>query len=462
MTVEDRIDAVAATVKRARALGIGLPGCTDMARAFQGEMRDEDFRVLVDATWDSLSPHVAGSIQKYPDVAGSIPMSPEVSVCSSLSPLGAGCSQMSPLGSALSEECRRNVAALVSQFVERHEGEFTVRTVDEYCGFKPDDRKARTAALNRLERQGKIARLNNKVGIYRTKYRDSDDEDGMDIENVSVEEFPLILPFGLNDIVEVYPKEIILIAGETNGGKTSIIFWILWHTLCSSLKDRRIRVKQKFKEEIYGNLPNGDIPLVYLSSEMGRPAVARKVQELTYLDNSSTAPVPMLFDGETGTPIANTRWWWNRCIVSREIGDKPIQDIVAPNGVNAIDYLEVNSEGDFAKMGCTVAEVFKALDNGVAIIATQKRKNSAYGVGGEGMKEKPRLSLTILDNQERGFSTLVISKAKHYRDWNPTGLQFDFKVTHRGGKIVPISGKWMRSSEIEPLRKAPNYGQNNY
>lgn len=419
MDMAQRIDGIGLAVKRGHALGLGLPGCTDLARAFQGDFEDEAFLTLVDAVWDNLSPAVSG--------------------CPPSSPSGSLGLQMSPVGSALSEAGRRYVTHDVTKFVERQTGEFTTKDVDIGCGFGRDEAKARTKALNRLETQGKIARVGGRAGHYRVKC--SADEEGMDLENVSQEEFPVVLPFGLNDIVEVFPKEIILIAGETNGGKTSLIFWTLWHTLCSLNLKGILKPKSKYIEEL--NLHSGYIGLKYLSSEMGPSAIARKVSQLAYHDSD---PLPM----------------WNRCIVCEEIGDRPIQDLVSPNGVNCIDYLEVNSEGDFAKMGCAVAEVFKALDGGIAIIATQKRKNSPYGVGGEGMKEKPRLSLTIIDNQDKGYSTLVISKAKHYRDYNPTGMEFDFKVTQRGGKIVPISGKWMRKSEIDQVRKSPNYGRMSY
>lgn len=428
MDFSAQVDGIQQAIRKGLALGYGISATTDLCRVFQGDLSEEQFATLVDVNWDMLSQNVASCRNVSQDVAS----------CRDLSPLGALGRSLSPMGAALSEECRRSVAYAVASFIDRCPGEFSLRDVDMACGFSREHFKSRAKAVERLEKQGKVVRIPGKAGRYRVKATAS--EDGIDIENVPTDEFPLVLPFGLNEIVEIYPKEIILIAGETNGGKTSLIFWILWHTLCSLKIKGILKPKNKYIETL--NLQEGRVGLRYLSSEMGASAIAKKVSLLTYEDASIHS--------------------WNQCIVSEEIGDKPIQDLVDPHGVNAIDYLEVNSDGDFAKMGCTVAEVFKALDSGVAIIATQKRKNSAYGVGGEGMKEKPRLSLTILDNQERGFSTLVISKAKHYRDWNPTGLQFDFKVTNRGGKIVPISGKWMRSAEIEPLRKATNYGQNNY
>lgn len=419
----ERIEKITTTVRKGRELRLGLTVVSDMARAFQGDMDDTSFAMLFDALWDA-SPEVTGSHSQSPEVTQSHQSSPFVTLGHSVS----------PEVTALSELSHREVTAAVKNFVDRHQGEFTTRTVDDLCGFTFEQRNARTKALGRLERLGEIVRVNNKVGVYRTV---GGKKRSMDLLNCSIEEFPVVLPFGLNELIEVYPKEVILIAGESNSGKTSLMFWILWHTLCN-LKSKGILNTVNTQENSKG------ISLRYISSEMGENQTARKAAALVVDD-----PEPLKT--------------WAEYVDCIEV-DGPVQDDIIPHGVTVLDYLEP-PDGDYAKMVGAIADIFHKLTTGIAIISIQKRSNSEEGVGGSGTREKPRLSLNVVEHKVDGayaFSTVKITKAKHYRDFNPSGLEFDFKVSNRGGRIVPISQKWMNKKEIDAVRKHPNYGKFSY
>ena len=404
------IDQIAAVMRSCVSRGVCKSDALDEALAVRGDMPVEACYEIAEISYDSV---IQSHLQSLGVTAGHL-LSPSVTQGHDESPGGP-----------------REVTQLVTQFVERQKGEFNVRTLDDMCGFKADQRNARTKALSRLEKQGKIVRVNSKIGVYRTV---GGKKRSMDLLNCSIEEFPIVLPFGLNDMVEVYPKEVILIAGESNAGKTSLMFWILWHTLCN-LKSKGILNTVNTQDNSKG------ISLRYISSEMGENQTARKAASLVVDD-----PEPLKT--------------WAEYVDCIEV-DGPVQDDIIPYGLNVLDYLEP-PDNDYAKMVGAIADIFHKLTSGVAIISIQKRSNSEEGVGGSGTREKPRLSLNVTENKVDGayaFSTVKITKAKHYRDYNPSGLEFDFKVSNRGGKVVPISGRWMPKKELDGVRKMPNYGQ---
>ena len=65
-----------------------------------------------------------------------------------------------------------------------------------------------------------------------------------------------------------------------------------------------------------------------------------------------------------------------------------IQDIIDPDAINVIDYLEPPG-GDFTQMAIKLTEINHALRSGIAFVLIQVRGDT-HGVGGEGMKEKPQ------------------------------------------------------------------------
>lgn len=230
----------------------------------------------------------------------------------------------------------------------------------------------------------------------------------MDIEGAVVEEFPVVLPLLLHKMVEVNPKEIILIAGESNAGKTAFIFNVLWGNINHLDKIGLLRSKDTDDPDRIG--------LRYFSSEMGPTVVKKKL-----MDFGPAYPLKTFVKNVTS--------------ISCNIG---FQDILDPDGINCIDYLEPPN-GDYFMIAPTIAEIFAKLNRGIAVIAIQKRTGTDVGRGGEGTLEKPRLALALSQNKERGYFTAKITKAKIPRDGiGLDGKEIDF-VLEKGVRITPIS-----------------------
>lgn len=71
--------------------------------------------------------------------------------------------------------------------------------------------------FTRLKAEGVIEKYGEKNGCYRLIEKDADDE--MEFIENDVFEYPVKLPFGLNDICSLYPQNIVIIAGSKSAGK---------------------------------------------------------------------------------------------------------------------------------------------------------------------------------------------------------------------------------------------------
>ena len=84
-----------------------------------------------------------------------------------------------------------------------------------------------------------------------------------------------------------------------------------------------------------------------------------------------------------------------------------------------------------------LTEIYRKLNQGIAIVALQKNKGRDTGVGGDRSLEKPRLYLSL----ESGKAKIIVGK-NWVSNVNPVGLQLDFKLT-QGCKFI-IQKDWYK------------------
>lgn len=227
-----------------------------------------------------------------------------------------------------------------------------------------------------------IERHGDKDGCYRRV--DGLCED-IDFLNVSGNALDIRFPFELETHVKILPKNIIVIAGEQNAGKTAFML--------------NVAEMNMNKHEV-----------VYLSSEMG----ALELQDrLNQFDRSLES--------------------WK---VNFKERSSNFADVIRPNVINIIDFLEIHDE--FFKVGQHIKDIFDKLDKGIAIIAIQKNKGNEYGLGGGRSLEKARLYLSM----EPGKIKIV--KAKNWTNSanNPNGLELTFKLIK--GCHFAEEGRWKK------------------
>lgn len=313
---------------------------------------------------------------------------------------------------------------LVRQWVEESPGKFTTSDIDRDLQILTRQaKKNRSDCLSNLVSRGIIERDFNRKGVFRKKDNSLVE---MDILGAPAAELPVSLPFQLNKDIEINPKEIILFMGESNSGKTAVIFNMIWNNINALSKEGILRTKDQPSKP-------GTLGLRYFSSEMGPTGVRKKLEA---------------FGDEY--PIAR----WVKYVTSVE-RNRDFQDVIDPHGINFIDYLEV-FDGEYFKLSSDITAIFSALDTGIAVIALQKKSGTDIGRGGEATLEKPRLAIALSENKDKGYSTAKIIKAKHYRDGNPVGKEKDFIIRQRGTKIIEVS-PWDYAKEHQIRRNATNY-----
>jgi hypothetical protein len=242
--------------------------------------------------------------------------------------------------------------------------------------------------LSRLVEEDIIERVGKEDGIFR---RIENDEQRLDIRQKSSGEKNLLMPFNLEEKVKILPKNIIIVGGTPDSGKTAFLL--------------NVASMNRNTQDIF-----------YFISEMG-------------LDEYQGRVDPMGIDREE----------WHSKITTVERSSN-FQDVIRPDGLNIIDFLELSGD-DYLKVGEHIRRIWEKLTTGVCFIAIQKRYGTDLPQGGIGAIEKARLVLSF----DRGIVKIV--KAKNWRDGrsNPNGLEMEFKLID-GWKFIE-TGPWIKASQ---------------
>ncbi len=266
-----------------------------------------------------------------------------------------------------------------------------VRLHDCYLdlGLKePNDKTACRMTFKRLVEAGKLEHVRNRSGMYR--YMNGKMEE-IDFFNVDTTPYQIKYPLGVHELVETYKKSLVVLAGEPNAGKTAYLLNLAW--------------KNKDKHPIY------------FSSEMGAAELQIRLKKFNHL----------LSD------------WKDIRFISKS---SDFRDVIDPNGLNIIDYLEVAK--DFYEIGGLLTDIFNTLKDGVAVVGIQKPVGRDTGVGGARTLDKARLYLAI----EPGILKIVKGKLWRQDCVNPNGMYVKWTLTGGAGFHVmpdPTSGDdWRR------------------
>jgi len=237
--------------------------------------------------------------------------------------------------------------------------------------------------FEKLVELGHAERHPTMRGKYRKRETDLIE---MDFKNVEATPVDIWLPFDLSDEVEIYPGNMIMIAGVKSAGKTGVMLNM---------------VEQ-----------NQDMWNVeYFNSEMGSQELRRRLDLFPY----------------------KTIEQWNFKAYSRasKFGDA-IKG--GPDKLILIDFFEVHD--DFATVGKELKAIHDNLQGAVVVIAIQKNPGSDVGLGGWRSAEVSRLYLSL----DRG--RVKITDAKNFRkpDANPNGKVRRFGIRH--GCQITCNSEW--------------------
>jgi hypothetical protein len=293
--------------------------------------------------------------------------------------------------SALAREDVRvkNVLSDLREFIETVNGIFTANDFMRSTGLPQTMRVQKTVSqgFSRLVQEGLIERHGGKNGTFK---KIENDCEVIDFLNCDYKPLKINLPLGLNELVEIYPGNIIVIAGVSNMGKTAFMLDI-----------------------VYRNMKNLDVS--YFNSEMDGKELRRRLDDFK--------------------AVETIRDWTFK---SKSVVEDMEHQIEQGEGkINIIDYIEL--EKDHYQINGIIKKIHKKLNGAIAIIAIQKKPGADVGVGGYGTIYKARLALNI----EKGVCSIF--KAKNWAGRrNPNGLKRNFDLVD--GWDICGRGDWYREN----------------
>jgi hypothetical protein len=260
--------------------------------------------------------------------------------------------------------------AMVEQWIALSDTAFTNRMIWQELGIDcSEDKHHLKVILNRLKKKG-IIQSSGEDGRWRKVDDTAEELNWWDVDpNVTL---PLEFPFELENLVELFPKSVVIVAGASNAGKTAFCY----NTIALNM--------HKFPVDLYNNETSPE--------QM----------------NKRFAPLMI-----PRPPPFKTFQRYDR-----------YQDIIDPDHLSVIDYLAVDS--DFYMIGAEISAIWKKLNKGVAVIALQKPPGRDDAFGGSMVRNRASLYVTL--DKDR----MKILKAKAWKDpqVNPNGKQWTFRLEH--------------------------------
>jgi len=284
-----------------------------------------------------------------------------------------------------SDRRERNLTAEVREWILSSSGVFLSSEVVKCLHLSSrDDQKHLSKVLARCVMDGLIKKHGNRNGCF--EIVEALDENIIDIFAADNKALPVKFPLDVHDLVKIMPKNIIILAGEVNAGKSAYLLNL------AALNMRKFET-------------------VYFSSEMGGAELKERLQNFDF-------------------PLEN---WRDVKFIERA---SDFSTAIRPEGLNIIDFLEIHDE--FYKVGALIKDIFDKLTTGLAVIAIQKNKGRDEGLGGQRSLEKPRLYMAMEPGK------LKIVKAKNWLNatMNPNGMCMEFKLAK--GCYFKGTGTWRK------------------
>ncbi len=270
----------------------------------------------------------------------------------------------------------------VREWIESTTGEFSVKDLRRDLGIvDKKDRNLLNQILHRLKVDGTVTTSGQRDGIYR---RIDLNAEAVDWQNAPTDPLNIDWPLDIGELVNIYSKNLIGLAGCNNVGKSALLLDIVKRNMD--------------KWEIH-----------YFTSEM----------------SDSEAKVRITLHQDLGIYDWKFKMWdrahdWS--------------DVIRPDAMNIVDYI-ATKDGEEYKAAIYMERIWEKLNKGIAICAIQKKTGCDVGRGGERTMDKSRLYMAV----DHGLIKIV--KAKNWKTTdNPNGLVRRFKLV-QGWKFI-TDGPW--------------------
>ena len=318
-------------------------------------------------------------------------------------------------------ECvaKEKFLAMVNELVSRHHslsrdvrlridytvGDFTTQQLyGEFGATTVAEKDAIRQIMFRMKEAGEIVPVGKKDGVYRLV---DNKLEAVDLLGPAPKAIDLYLPLGLDSLVKIYARSIIVCAGDTSFGKTSIAH-----------------------DFIKGNMNKHDCHLFFC--EGGVEGLQDRLRSHEDIDITD---------------------WKFKAYHRMEY----FEDVVFPEAINVIDYMICPADKPWL-MGPLMDAVYKKLTTGIAWINIQKGTGKDVGRGGDWSMERSQLYVTLspninADNSDPNVQYVVakVLKNKAFINANPHGKSINFSI-HRGWNIKHYN-EWHYAHKQERQKK---------
>ena len=287
-------------------------------------------------------------------------------------------------------------AERVKGFIEIEDDEFYIDKLREKHGISPES-SVFHMTIKRLVADKKLKRIGR--GLYRRITQVEpviwwEDENEEPIDFRFPKSYDDITEFGIENLVEVFAGDMILIAGSSNYGKTTMALSLLGENI-------------------------GLFPAVLMGSEYtaanGKisPKFRRRMKRMGWVEwiNGDGKPSFELL------PVG-----------------ADYEDYVKADHLNVIDWISL--PGDYYMIDRVMKSIKDKVGNGIAVAVLQKNKTSEYGEGGERTERYADVYLTIDPYGDRE-SMLTIGKVKAPKG-RATGRMWAFSIVDYGANFHNI------------------------
>ena len=290
----------------------------------------------------------------------------------------------------------KKVAELVREWIPLHIGErFGLEQI--YRDLQVVQRQNRqyiAQELRRLVLQGDLIEKLHSTSPHPSPYRVIN-KDVKTIDWINAEEaetIPVVWPygraddshFGFDGHVCIHPGDVIVVAGRSNVGKTTVLQNFLWDNM------------DRFRCFV---MANEYVPSKFKS----------RTARMTWAN-------PLNDDGTAKFGLIDRRDGW--------------ADVIEPDSINIIDWMNVTD--NFYQIGAIIEGIQAKLSKGIVMIAIQKNAGAELGRGGSFSEDLSSLYLSL------DFNRLTVRKAKDWYDHNPNHEMYGFEIVNGGTQFHNI------------------------
>jgi len=260
------------------------------------------------------------------------------------------------------------------------------------------DRSIARMAVKQMKDAGKLEPNRKIEGKYRVKGQALEKVDWQSADTGKV--FDMWLPFDLHKYCDIYPKSIIMFAGEKDSAKSTFAHNIIKNNI------RNVKIPQ---------------PIRLLNSEAGPEEIKARLMN--------------------HTDVMIQEWTHEMYSCNRNYAD-----YIIPDGLNIVDYMEVR-DGEYAMISDQIRDIHDALEGGVAVIFIQKDAFKELGMGADKSREKARIYCTL--NRGDVFNWLIVKTMKlHKLTQSPVGLKIFYKVSDGGSTLTETHRVWPHGEPV--------------